>query len=139
MIVEYLLNGIPFYMTYPMQNLYLTEMEYEKDMERMKELYPKEVKMLQKMVEQRCDEMEFEGSRMYDENPDRMMLEREANRLLERFMSQNPMPISDPKDEIAVQQYGRRNNPWLESLIRILFHDEIYRRRCRYRRCSRWW
>ena len=29
---------LPFYMSYPMQNLYLTEMEYEKDMERMKEL-----------------------------------------------------------------------------------------------------
>ena len=34
---------MPFYMSYPMQNLYLTEMEYEKDMERMKELYPKDV------------------------------------------------------------------------------------------------
>ena len=34
---------MPFYMSYPMQNLYLTEMEYEKDMDRMKELYPKEV------------------------------------------------------------------------------------------------
>ena len=31
---------VPFYMSYPMQNLYLTEMEYEKDMDRMKELYP---------------------------------------------------------------------------------------------------
>ena len=29
---------VPFYMSYPMQNLYLTEMEYEKDMDRMKEL-----------------------------------------------------------------------------------------------------
>ena len=27
---------MPFYMSYPMQNLYLTEMEYEKDMDRMK-------------------------------------------------------------------------------------------------------
>ena len=34
---------VPFYMSYPMQNLYLTEMEYEKDMDRMKELYPKDV------------------------------------------------------------------------------------------------
>ena len=37
---------MPFYMSYPMQNLYLTEMEYEKDLERMKELYPKEVKQI---------------------------------------------------------------------------------------------
>ena len=177
-----LFQKTPFYMTYPMQNLYLTEMEYEKDMERMKELYPREVQQLQKMVERRCDEMEYEGSRMYDENPDRYMLEQEAIRLLEEFLRQNPqygnltpppptparpmprpdgpmnpgapqrpMPRPDgpmnpgplprpmPREEnLSMQQY-RGEHTWLRSLIGILFHDEIYRRRCRHRRCSRWW
>lgn len=119
----------PFYMTYPIQNLYMTEMEYERDMERMKELHPGEVKELQKMVEQRCDEMEYEGSRMYDENPDRMMLEEEADRLMERFLG----------DNLSVQQLRFQNQNWLRSLIGILFHDEMYRRRCRHRRCNRWW
>ena len=173
---DQLFNKMPFYMTYPMQNLYLTEMEYEKDMERMKELYPKEVRQLQQMVEHRCDEMEYEGSRMYDENPDRYMLEQEAKRLLEQFLRENPQysnlpprpvppmprpepqrPMPRPKEEmqpmvprpprsmpreeeaLSAQQYGRRHDPWLRSLIEILFHDEIYRRRCRNRRCSRWW
>ena len=166
-----LFQKTPFYMTYPMQNLYLTEMEYEKDMERMKELYPKEVRQLQEMVERRCDEMEYEGSRMYDENPDRYMLEREARRLLEEFLRQNPQygnltpppprpmpprpegpmpprpvpprpegPMPREESELEMQNYGRRyGSGWLESLIQILFHDEIYRRRCRHRRCSRWW
>lgn len=188
-----LFQKTPFYMTYPMQNLYLTEMEYEKDMERMKELYPKEVLQLQQMVERRCDEMEYEGSRMYDENPDRYMLEREAQRLLEEFLRQNPQygsmappprpmprpegpmnptppprpmprpegpmnpappprPMPRPEgamppmpsrpmpreEELSMQQY-RGDHTWLRSLIGILFHDEVYRRRCRHRRCSRWW
>ena len=120
----------PFYMTYPMQNLYLTEMEYEKDMERMKELYPREVHQLQKMVEHRCDMLEYEGSRIYDENPDRYMLEREVERVLEEFGQQN---------ELSAQYNRRGDDRWLRSLIGILFHDEIYRRRCRHRRCSRWW
>lgn len=166
-----LFEKTPFYMTYPMQNLYLTEMEYEKDMERMKELYPREVLQLQQMVERRCDEMEYEGSRMYDENPDRYMLEHEAQRLLEEFLRQNPQygsmapppprPIPRPEpplmrpensmdarpprpipreEDLMMQQYGRgREHTWLRSLIGILFHDEMYRRRCRHRRCSRWW
>ena len=118
---DHLFQRMPFYMTYPMQNLYLTEMEYEKDMERMKELYPREVHQIQEMVERRCDEMEYEGSRMYDENPDRYMLEHEV-------------------DMLMAQHYdGHREENWLRSLIGILFHDEIYRRRCRHRRCSRWW
>lgn len=142
----------PFYMTYPIQNMYLTEMEYERDMERMKELYPEEVRDLQKMVERRCDEMEYEGSRMYDENPDRMMLEEEAERLLERFLRENPqygatmqpqrmqMPqMPRMEDELSAQQRRYHNPNWLRSLIGILFHDEMYRRRCRHRRCNRWW
>ena len=145
-------NKIPFYMTYPIQNMYLTEMEYEKDMERMKELYPREVKKLQEMVERRCDEMEYDGSRMYDENPDRYMLEEEARRLYERFIRENPqyramrpgMPNPEnqmnPNEEMSMQQRDSyREDNWLRSLIGILFHDEIYRRRCRNRRCRRWW
>lgn len=145
-------NKIPFYMTYPIQNMYLTEMEYEKDMERMKELYPREVKKLQEMVERRCDEMEYDGSRMYDENPDRYMLEEEARRMYERFIRENPqyramrpgMPRPEnqmnPNEEMSMQQRDSyREDNWLRSLIGILFHDEIYRRRCRNRRCRRWW
>ena len=174
-------NKIPFYMAYPMQNLYMMEMEYEKDMERMKELYPREVQQLQQMVERRCDEMEYDGSRIYDENPDRFMLEEEIRRLLEKFLRENPqyrdmrpegppsrpMPVPEnmgpgmpprpmprPEDmgpgmpprpmprmaeDLSAQQRADREQPWLRSLIGILFHDEIYRRRCRHRRCRRWW
>ena len=46
---------VPFYMSYPMQNLYLTEMEYEKDMDRMKELYPKDVARIMEVIEDECD------------------------------------------------------------------------------------
>ena len=76
---------LPFYMSYPMQNLYLTEMEYEKDMDRMKELYPKEVKQITELVDEECDKMEYEGSLMFDEYPDRMMLERVTDRIYQRM------------------------------------------------------
>ena len=218
-------NKMPFYMAYPMQNLYLMEMEYEKDMERMKELYPKEVRQLQQMVERRCDQMEYDGSRIYDENPDRFMLEEEVRRILEQFLRENPQyrdmggnmsprpimprpeemegmpprpimprpdemggmpprpimprpdemggmpprpimprpeemggmpprpimprpdemggmppyPIMPRADELEAQHRRDEEVPWLRSLIGILFHDEIYRRRCRHRRCQRWW
>ena len=52
---------IPFYMTYPMQSMYLTEMEYEKDMERMKQYYPAETKEIMELVEQRLDQLEYGG------------------------------------------------------------------------------
>ena len=103
---------MPFYMAYPMQNMYLTEMEYEKDMERMKELYPKEVRQLQELVEHRCDELEYEGSRIYDENPDFHMMEMEVQKIYENM----------------------RDDDWLKSLIHVLFGQEVYCRRCRNKR-----
>jgi hypothetical protein len=30
-------------------------------------------------------------------------------------------------------------NSWLCNTVGILFGNEVYRRRCRYRRCHRWW
>lgn len=70
---------IPFYMTYPMQSMYLTEMEYEKDMERMKQYYPAETKEIMELVEQRLDQLEYEGSRIYDEEPGRLMIQMEID------------------------------------------------------------
>lgn len=159
---------IPFYMTYPMQNLYQTEMEYEKDMERMKDLYPRAVKELLPRIEERCDELEYEGSRIYDENPDRLMMEREIQKLYEEMKQSPNKPFETeelkeeadafalhlpegwmmPQEEAAGDlqaQWKPGPNPappcrdWLCGLVGVLFEDEIYKRRCRYRRCHRWW
>ena len=62
---------VPFYMTYPMQNLYSAELEYEKDMERVRELYPREIAFIQEAVEKHCDKLEYEGSPMFAMYPDR--------------------------------------------------------------------
>jgi hypothetical protein len=211
-------------MTYPIQNLYQAEIEYEKDMERMKELYPAEVQKILVCVEDRCDELEFEGSRIYDENPDRAMMWREIMRLYQKLleegmsdepvlkpMAEKPMPVPKPVPDETVSKpapdTGRVERPapkqmpversfalhlpegwempedemliamqlppddgpgpgpcggpgspcapggsmpppppqqppcnsWLCNTVGILFGNEVYRRRCRYRRCHRWW
>lgn len=118
---QYDVPRMPFYMSYPMQNLYLTEMEYEKDMERMKELYPKEVTRILEAVEEECDKMEYEGSLMFDEYPDRFMTERIVEHIYEEISS------------------GEKDKELVCSLIGVILSNEMYRRRCRHRRCRRWW
>ncbi len=148
---------MPFYMSYPMQNLYLTEMEYEKDMDRMKELYPKDVGRILEYVEDECDKMEYEGSLMFDEYPDRIMLEMVTDRIYQR--------VADGGADVEAEQYwggmqppppppppgnpppwGHRPPPpppphgdHLRNLIGVILNNEMYRRRCRHRRCRRWW
>ncbi|MBO5524173.1 MAG: hypothetical protein J5986_10955 [Roseburia sp.] len=147
---------MPFYMTYPMQNLYLTEMEYEKDMDRMKELYPREVKRILEIVEDECDKMEYEGSLMFDEYPDRLMLEQVVDRIYGRLEQQEPdmeaeqywggmMTPPPPGRPGTPPPPGRPGTPppppqhGMRPLIGVLLNNEMYRRRCRHRRCRRGW
>lgn len=155
---------IPFYMTYPMQNMYLTEMEYEKDIERMKSYFPTETQQIMKMVEDRLDELEYEGSRIYDEEPDRLMIQREVEQLYQKMVAEEipsaqesdipsyfemvPMAIGGPprgRNPHGDRPHGGRphdrdcRDDWLCSMVGVLFGTELYRRRCRHRRCRRWW
>ena len=129
-------------MSYPMQNLYLTEMEYEKDMDRMKELYPKEVGRIVECVEDECDRMEYEGSLMFDEYPDKVMFERIKNRIYDKVQEKYPVEEEDDRDQAMVMQqevyrrYPPRKN-WLGDIIEVLLYQEMYRRRCRRRSCRR--
>lgn len=115
----------PFYMTYPVASLYMTEMEYEKDMERMKELYPSEAKKILEYVEEECDRMEYEGSMMFDEYPDRLLLRRICDRVYQK--------VSGPDEMNSAMPSG------VQNLIEVLLYNEMYKRRCRYKRCRRWW
>lgn len=120
---------MPFYLTYPMPNVYQTEKEYERDMERMKELYPRRMKKLLAYVEEECDKMEYEGSMMYDEYPDKVMLYRMATGIYDKAVSMQ---------ETESRESGRDQD--LLDVIQVLLYDEMYRRRGRRRRCCRrWW
>ncbi len=166
---------MPFYMTYPMQNVFLEEAEYERDMNRLKNLYPEEVRAIQALVDEECDKMEYEGSLMFDEEPDRLMLRQICNRIMQR-MEENQEFRAMEKVDFEAEQYepveaeelriigqrgpGRRPdgpppfrppvgppnrppqnrpNPGMNNLIEVLLFNEMFNRRCRHRRCRRWW
>ena len=172
---------VPFYMTYPLQNLYTVELEYEKDLERMFEMFPKDVSYIQKMVEERFDELEDDASRIYDEEPDRLMIQKEIDAMYHKILEEPDHPWSIEKGKPPQKNYGqtdtdptkkegRKNyfqvpeemweekdqteefslkgqscdrcpgcDSWLCSMVGVLFQNEMYRRRCRHRRCKRWW
>ena len=143
---------IPFYMTYPMQSMYLTEMEYEKE---MKQYYPAETKEIMELVEQRLDQLEYEGSRIYDEEPDRLMIQMEIDGIYRKLSevqkkkenriegnmqaaSYFEMVPASIAGETMTTQERECGNPWLCSMIGVLFGAEMCKRRCRHRRCRRW-
>lgn len=124
-------GGLPM----QMQGNYLKEMEYEKDLDRMRELYPNEVKKIQKYVDEECDRMEYEGSLMFDEYPDKTMLSLVSKRIMDKIAQDSE------KDEVETSECcgGSRRGGGLSDLVEVLLYNEMYRRRCRHRRCNRWW
>lgn len=135
----------PYYQVYGQSpDYYMEDQENERDMERIKELYPDIAREIARHVEEACDKMEYEGSMMFDESPDRLMMRRIAAAIYEKMKEQYPVDEGEDKDEeLVMNQEVRRRYPkgknWLSDLIEVMLYQEIFRRRCRRRSCRRWY
>ena len=132
----------PFYTGNMYPQAYLEEMQNERDMKKIKELYPEMAKDILGLVEDVCDQMEYDGSMMYDEYPDKVAFERLKNQIYEKAQEKYPIEEADDRDQAMVmQQEVRRRYPphknWLGDMIEVLLYQEMYRRRCRRRNCRR--
>ncbi len=101
------MSKIPFYMAYPMQTVYMEELEYARDLEKLKGMYPKEVRSIQEMVEDECDKMEYEGSLMFDEYPDRLMVNRIVKRIYDASAGGAPDIQKFEIEQCDMGQYER--------------------------------
>ena len=101
---------LPFYKTFPFMDYYKNEEAFAKDLGMIKDMYPHDTAMIQSAVEQRMDELEYEGS-LFDE----------ADRIAGRFISE------------------QSSRCFICTIAGILFNCELCRRRCRYRRYQRFW
>ena len=72
-------NKLPFYMAYPVPLLYNDDRNARRDYDYMKSIYPDTAKRVLPYMEEECDRMEYDGSMMYDEYPDRLSLFRIAD------------------------------------------------------------
>ena len=66
---------LPFYMAYPFLMPFDQEREQEKDLQLMQSYYSRRASRIQEKVERECDRMEYDGSMMFDEYPDKFMME----------------------------------------------------------------
>ena len=145
----------PFYLSYPLP--YDTEEAVGREWEILKSWYSDEVLQMQEAVERACDELDYEGSWIYDEYPDRGRMEREQlkiqKRLLLRQEERNPLSQENGKgqrglprkngqrgilqeDEASVETAAREKRG-IGELLQVLWYNEVFRRRCRRRMCRR--
>ena len=64
----------PFYAAQGNPVFYNEEREQEREFDLMKSYYPDTARKIQEKAEMQCQLLDYEGSRLYDEYPDRFML-----------------------------------------------------------------
>ena len=109
-------NKLPFYMAYPVPMLYDDDRNARRDYDYMKSIYPDAAKRVLPYIEEECDRMEYDGSMMYDEYPDRLQLRLMCRRIYDKAEKEE----NDP-------------GPWLMDLIEVMTYQELCRRRAEHR------
>lgn len=126
-----------------MTERYQGEQEDIRDMERMKNMFPDIGIRIQILVEESCDDMDYEGSPMYDEQPDKIGLMGIVTQICDKVKIGMQLEEEEDKDDIlAMNKESRRRYPpgknWLRDFAEVMLYQEMFRRRCRHRNCRRW-
>ena len=111
----------PFYATQGSPGFYNEEREQEREFDLMKSYYPDTARKIQEKAEAQCQMLDYEGSRLYDEYPDRFMLYHLGRKIVDEVRSEADMEAM--------------SDGLLGDLVEVLLFHEISRRRCRRRRC----
>lgn len=112
----HLYEPLMFHKAYPLDSFLEESKIMEKEKERMFSYLPEEYRQMQKKVEDACDRMEYEGSRMYDEHPDGGMIRQMAKNI---------------QKQLTCEDGTCENGRYQEDLVCCFLCNEMFRRRCR--------
>ena len=118
---------LPFYMTYPLPMYYQEEDSIIRDLEYLQQMYPAEAKRYQKMISSILDRLDYEGSMIYDEYPDRWQLYKLSMDILDRIKTEDKK--KEEEERVPPEKWE-----WMGDMIQILLFYEIYKRRHNSRR-----
>ena len=113
---------LPFYMTYPLPLYYQEEDTATRDLEYLQQMYPAEATKYQKIIAGILDKLDYEGSMIYDEYPDRWQMYKLAQDILERIKRQEAK--DNPGAEIPKEKWE-----WASDMVQIILFYEVYKRR----------
>ncbi len=153
----------PFYMNYQDPRFWEEERMQERENQLMRSFYPKTARKIQEKVEEECDRMDYPGSFLYDEYPDKFMMEQMCRRVRESIESEMELEMepgieAELEAEDSRDRGGRRDRDGkrdrddrrdrgrrrdhgkgglLDELVHVLLFQEMKKRRCRGNRCRR--
>lgn len=125
---EKILHPLPFYMTHPGYLGTAQESAALQDLEYLQQTYPQEVRRYQRKIAEILDKLDYEGSMIYDEYPDRYSLQRLAGSITQILKHEEKE--SGVEETVLEEKWS-----WQQNMIQVLLSNEIYKRRHGGRRC----
>lgn len=119
---------LPFYMTYPAAGfgnatLYgQQDSDVLRDLEYFRQTYPAQARRYQTRIAEILDKMDYEGSVIYDEYPDRYTLERLAGNITDIIRREE-------EQQTPTQESLGDDGKMMPTLIFVLLINEVYKRR----------
>lgn len=113
---------LPFYMTYPLPLYYQEEDTATRDLEYLQQMYPVEAKKYQKIVASVLDKLDYEGSMIYDEYPDRWRMYKLTKDITDRIRREEEQENPD-------MVFPEEKWKWVSDMVQIILFYEIYKRR----------
>lgn len=110
---------------------------YRDDVRYVKSMYEPMTLEILEHIEDECDKLEYAGSFMFDEHPDRGNVQRLVEKIHKRVGHLENMyaPVLEEDENIRMQGHCvscRGKESWLDNLINVLLLNEILYRRRRY-------
>lgn len=127
--MDYRHRVIPFYMTYQTPWVLGEEDKVLRDLDYLQQMYPAQAKKYQRKIVEVVDKLDYEGSMIYDEYPDRWQLYRLAENIMDIIKREE---MEQAKKGMS-ESYNMYMEAWkwetMADIIQILLFQEIYRRR----------
>ena len=119
---------LPFYMTYPAAgfgNAFPNgqqDADVLRDLEYFRQMYPAEIRLYQTRIAEILDKMDYEGSVIYDEYPDRYTLEHLAENITDIIRRED-------RQQESMKEIPGDDGKKMPPLIFVLLVNEVYKRR----------
>lgn len=102
-------------MSYPVPLLYDDNKMERRDFEYMKSMYSDVAKKILPYIEEECERMEYSGSMIYDEYPDKLQIRMMCRRICNK-----------------VKEYEELEE--IDELVEVMLFYELHQRRCEHRK-----
>ena len=107
---------LPFYMAYPLPLYYQQEDSVTRDLEYLQQMYPSQAKKYQKIIAETLDCIDYEGSMIYDEYPDKWQIYRLTQIVVDKIRKSEGESSDIDPDRTA-------------EFVQVLLSYEIYKKR----------